>query len=286
MRLGWTLPILCTGVAAAALSACGSHRVSQPPRVALVPNAIAFRDPLHGIEGTGWTACAADKAFGCRAQGTISATTDGGHSWRVVLRTPRAVVAVGVTRQFEWARFDNGKTLQSAHQGRTWTLRPPLPVPRAPCPSGPNVYLADQVVVTPAGKTFALCVGGAGAGNQSKFVSQRVSGRWKRIAWTPFFSRGHGGISTYGYPQGLAMADDGFGLIWEWRGTLYVTRDGGHNWMGLPKVAVPELDFGYAGVALPHGVGFVILGHGGGEVRKLVGTRDAGRTWHVVHRWR
>ena len=33
---------------------------------------------------------------------------------------------------------------------------------------------------------------------------------------------GYGGISLYGYPLGIAMAADGFGVIWELRGTLYV----------------------------------------------------------------
>ena len=82
------------------------------------------------------------------------------------------------------------------------------------------------------------------------------------------------------------MATDGFGLIWESRGTLYVTRDGGTGWVGLPKVVRPEVDVGQSAVALPHGIGFVLLAHGGGEVRRLIGTRDGGRTWRVVHRWR
>jgi photosystem II stability/assembly factor-like uncharacterized protein len=90
----------------------------------------------------------------------------------------------------------------------------------------------------------------------------------------------------YGYPQGIAMATDGFGLIWESRGTLYVTRDGGRQWSGLPKVAQPEVDFGVAGVVLRHSVGFVILSSGGTEKRRLIETTDAGRSWRVVHMWR
>ena len=82
------------------------------------------------------------------------------------------------------------------------------------------------------------------------------------------------------------MADDGFGLIWESRGTLYVTRDGGYQWTGLPKIAVPERDFGHSGAVLPGGIGFVVLALGGREVRRLIETNDSGRTWHTVHRWR
>jgi hypothetical protein len=75
---------------------------------------------------------------------------------------------------------------------------------------------------------------------------------WRRVAYTPFAPPGpggYGGIALYGYPLGIAMADDGFGLIWESRGTLYLTRDGGSHWVGLPKVAKPEVDFGVSGIA-------------------------------------
>src|SRR5205814_3730789 len=107
---------------------------------------------------------------------------------------------------------------------------------------------------------------------------------WRRVAYTPFAppGRSYGGIAAFGYPLGLAMAADGFGLIWESRGTLYVTRDGGSHWNGLPKVAEPEVDFGLSGAALRGGVGFVLLRRGG---VRLLETSDAGRTWHAVHRW-
>jgi photosystem II stability/assembly factor-like uncharacterized protein len=64
-----------------------------------------------------------------------------------------------------------------------------------------------------------------------------------------------------------------------------VTRDGGSHWTGLPKVARPEVDFGVSGAALPHGVAYVLLSKGAVKGRRLIGTSDAGHTWHVVHRW-
>ena len=104
-------------------------------------------------------------------------------------------------------------------------------------------------------RSWALCLNQGGAGNQGKSVYRRVAGGWTRVAYTPFPQRagGYGGISAYGYPIGIAMAATGFGVIWESRGTLYVTRDGGSHWTGLPKVEIL--------------------------------TRDAGRTWHVIRRW-
>ncbi len=110
---------------------------------------------------------------------------------------------------------------------------------------------------------------------------------WKRVAYTPFAPQGgYGGIALYGYPQGIAMADDGFGLIWESRGTLYITRDGGSNWHGLPRLARPETDFGQSAAALPHGIGYALLAIGDSEHRRLVKTQNGGRNWQVVHRWR
>jgi photosystem II stability/assembly factor-like uncharacterized protein len=205
----------------------------------------------------------------------------------VLFVAPRPVVAVALSGARIWATYDSGAAVVSIDDGVTWRpRRPPRPLP-GPCRSGPNLYRANTVVVTPGGRKWALCVYGAGTGNQGKAVFRWEGGRWKRIAWTPFSSqRGYGGISTYGYPVGLAMSDEGFGLIWESRGTLYVTRDGGHDWIGLPRVAAPEIDFGQSGVALPHGIGFVVLARGGGMVRRLLMTANAGRTWRLVHRWK
>jgi photosystem II stability/assembly factor-like uncharacterized protein len=133
-----------------------------------------------------------------------------------------------------------------------------------------------------------LCTGEGGAGAGGKAVYRLVDGAWRRLAYTPFPppGRGRGGISIMGYGLGIAMARDGFGIIWESRGTAYVTRDGGSNWLGLPKVAVPEVDFGLSAAALPHGIGWIVLSRGGGLQRRLLETTDGGRTWHVVHRWR
>jgi photosystem II stability/assembly factor-like uncharacterized protein len=255
-------------------------------RVALVPNVIAFRTVEMGFAGTGWASCE-NPAFGCRPRGTISETMDGGRSWRVLLVTPRPVVAIAFSGSRIWATDDSGAAVVSTNNGVTWrSRRPPKSLP-GPCPPGPNLYQANKVFVTPSGRKWALCVYGAGTGNEAKAVFRWQNGRWKRVAWTPFPpKRGYGGISAYGYPVGLAMSDDGFGLLWESRGTLYVTRDGGLDWIALPRVAVPEIDFGQSGAALPHGIGFVVLARGGSTKRRLLMTANAGRTWRLVHRWR
>jgi photosystem II stability/assembly factor-like uncharacterized protein len=249
----------------------GVLTVAPPPRFALVPNAIAFRDPRHGIMGTGWQSCAYT-GFGCKPQGTISLTTNGGRTWTVLLRTPRPVVAVSVDGAHEQARFDDGETIGSGDGGLHWApvVVPPTTGVGSPCPAGSQAF-----VVT----AWAVCASQASAGSQAKLVFRLGVKGWKRLA--------AGGLSSYGYVAGLAMARNGFGLIWESRGTLYVTRDAGSHWTGLTHVAAPEVDFGASAVALPGGVGFVVLvRNGGSEVRRLVETTDAGRSWRVVHTWR
>lgn len=256
--------------------------VALPPRYALVPNAIAFRDPRHGLMGTGWQACAGQaNALGCKPQGTISITSDGGKTWTVLFRTPRPVVAVSLRGTHEQARFDDGETIGSSDGGLHWA---PVVAGYAPAFAGPCPAFTSEFV----SGDWAVCATQSSAGNQGKYVYRLRATGWKRIAATPFappVGKSYGGISTYGYVQGIAMASDGFGVIWESRGTLYVTRDGGRDWTGLPKVAQPEVDFGVTAIALPHGVAFALLANGGGEKRRLVETTDAGRSWRVVHVW-
>jgi hypothetical protein len=252
------------------------------PRSALVPNAVAFLDRQHGILGTGWEGCV-NKAWNCRLQGTISLTSNGGRTWRVVLRTPRPVVAVAYSQNAEYARSDNGQTYAAGESGR-WERRTPLSF-KGYCPKGSIAGYTAEFVDTTIDTPWSICMGEPGAGNEAKAVYRGK----KRVAFTPMAAHGgYGGLSTYGYPGGIAGTHAGFGIIWESRGTLYVTHDGGHTWRALPKVARPEVDFGdWADTgARPNGTAFVLLSIGGSEKRRLIETTDAGRTWRVVRRWR
>lgn len=257
---------LCTAPAAVGIS-------TSLPRSALVPNAVAFFSASRGLLATGELPCSGPTSH-CRLIGTIQRTTNGGRTWRIVLRAPRPVASISIDSQGEWARFDDGETLHSVNGGRTWAPAIPETAQATPCPPSLDVYV-HQVVVT-AHHEWALCAGEGGAGEMRKAVYHLGTHGWRRVDH---------GLSPAGYPLGMAMADNGFGLIWESRGPLYVTRDGGSHWIAEPKVAAPEVDFGRSGVALPHRTGFVLLLRDTGHER-LLKTTDAGRTWRVVHRWR
>ena len=279
------LAMLVAAVALIALSVAAgapARNAGALPRYALVPNAVAFLDRLHGVLGTGWEACV-NKAWHCRLQGTISITSDGGKTWHVVRRTARPVVAVAYFHQATYARLDNGVTYAAGSSG-AWQRGPSLSF-KGYCPKGWVAGFSAEYVDTNIDTPWSICTGQPGAGNQAKAVYRGK----KRVAFTPMASHGgYGGISTYGYPGGIAGDHSGFGIIWESRGTLYVTHDGGHHWHALPKIARPEIDFGdwAATGAYPEGTGFVLLSIGGTEKRRLIETTDAGRTWRVVHRWR
>jgi photosystem II stability/assembly factor-like uncharacterized protein len=166
--------------------------------------------------------------------------------------------------------------------GATWHRR------ASPCMQA----IADSALVdlvTPR-LGWIVCLGQPGAGNEEKAVFRTSDGgrSWRPGAAAIIYPHRlvHGGLSGYGYPQGIALAQDGFGILWESRGTLYVTRDGGTHWTAEPHVARPEIDFGRGAAAFPGGHGLVLLGRGGGQLTRLLATHDYGRSWRIVHRWR
>jgi photosystem II stability/assembly factor-like uncharacterized protein len=285
-----------------------------------VPSAITFWDARHGL-----LAARACRSPGSCGEETIERTRDGGRTFTVALRVRRHVLALQTARPgAAIAEMDRGRALRTLDRGRTWHLfrlrfhasfaTPTIGLGSSstiahghlavllhatsdggrtwrtrasPCPQAvANSALVD--LVTPR-LGWLVCLDEPGAGNQQKAVFRTTDGgrSWRAGADTIFFPRRrvHGGISSYGYPNGIAFARDGFGILWEGRGTLYVTRDGGRLWAAEPRVARPEIDFGRATAAFPGGRALVLLGRGGGPPSRLLASADHGRTWRTVHRW-
>jgi hypothetical protein len=231
---------------------------SGSPSHQLVPSAVAFRDRLHGELGLASPHCS-----GCTPSGAIAVTSDGGKTWRVVEHTDRRVTALAFFHDSYYVGFEHGRRFL----GR--------------CPGWFAAGYSADFIDTNLGQPWSVCGGEPGAGNEAKAVFRGKT----RVAYTPMTGgKAHGGISRYGYPVGVAGSYWDFGIIWETRGTLYVTRDGGHHWHTLPKIARPEIDFGSWATVLSPKVGFVLLYTQGRS--RLIETTDAGRTWHIVHRWR
>ena len=277
----------------------------------MVPTAVAFRDPRHGVVG-----------FGCVpvcGTGAIAVTRDGGRTVRVVLRTRSGVRWVGFAGARLHAALDHGRLLESTDGGKTWyrwrsryglgasfadarhglSVAGPIGggagplhlawtrdggrtwrVVRSPCAQAVSDN-ADVSLVTPT-RGWVLCEGQGSAGNQAKAVYRTTDGgrRWRAVAEAIYYPRrrDHGGLGSYGYAVGIAFARDGFGVLWETRGTLFVTRDGGRHWVAKPRLVQPEVDFGESAAALAGGRAFVLLSRGAIH-RRLIATRDYGRTW-------
>ena len=135
---------------------------------------------------------------------------------------------------------------------------------------------------------WIVCEGQGGAGNEDKAIYRTADGGRTWEAGPPPSSLGTASASmaasrSYGYPEGLAFAPDGWGLLTESRGTLYVTRDGGMHFHAEPHVARPETDFagGAAAFQRRHRLRLAVRQ----PHPRLIETHDYGRTWQVVRRW-
>jgi hypothetical protein len=211
-----------------------------------LPTAVAFRNASDGVLGT---------------TRDIEVTRDGGRTWRVVFRTPRPVSWIGYDASGRTrAILDDGENLG----GPRWQPELQLVQEFSPCVRSRAVFSGDWV----------LCIGQGSAGVGWKSVYRTTDRGWRKC----------GPLPISGYALGIAMAPDGFGVVWESRGTFYVTRDRCAHWIGQGHVAVREVDFGVSGAAVAGGVGWVLLTRNGAV--RLLQTTDGGRTWRSVHRWR
>jgi photosystem II stability/assembly factor-like uncharacterized protein len=317
LALRGLLVLVVAGMATQMGSAASTRmRLVNSPGSFILWNA---HDGLLGVERC-------DPRAGSCVSGAVERTSDGGRTYHDVLRTRRPIgvlrtfgrhgaIATTVDGP-SWRTLDRGRTwhrvasgslssywltsrigvsfrsyvvrnqehlaLRVTHDGgRTWQRQPD------PCEKA-IAFNALADLVTPD-RWWVACLGQGGMGNEDKAIFRtRDAGKtWEAGAATMLIShrRGqHGGISEYGYPAGLAFAPGGWGLLTETRGTLYVTRDGGVHWRAEPRVARPELDFAGGAAAFQGGIGYVLLtDHFAG---RLLETRDYGRTWQVVRRWR
>ncbi len=266
-----------------------------PPPPAGHPGFIAFWDMQRGLHARG---------------GAISLTTDGGRTFRVVLRTRRVSGMQAFGRRSAIVDLDNGNALRSLDGGRSWTRFrhrfdadfattqvglgyragvfefvkglvstrdggkswQPL---ASPCTRFTSFSAGVELVTPEVG--WIVCAGQPSAGQQRKAVF-RTTNRGR--TWRPTT----GQLSWSGYVWGGAFARDGFGLVWEARGTLYVTRDGGARWTPKTQLAMPELDFGGGAAAFSAGRGLVLLSRGNRSER-LFATHNFGHSWRLVHRW-
>lgn len=309
------------GLAAVAIVGCGGKSSSDPaPTDPGGPRSISFWTPNRGLAVAG-------RCEHGRCSGTVSLTTDGGHSFHRVFATEKPVAWVDTADDLDaWAMTeghgasqllhtgDGGRNwqtvaadspamapsfttarqglsldtrgrslLRTSDGGRTWTRS------RAPC-NGPATEAAG--VAATRSRSLALCVGQPGVGNQGKEIwsSSDLGGSWARLISVGLPGQSHirdGGISSYGYPQGLSLSSAGTGVMWEGRGTTYLTHNAGQTWRPLSSITRPEANFGQSSSTVDATTAFLLQTAGlpHPPAMELLVTHDGGSTWARVHGW-
>jgi photosystem II stability/assembly factor-like uncharacterized protein len=105
--------VACGGGGDRAARSTGVHAKKLAP----VPNAIAFWDPRRGLLGTG--TCLGTTYDSCR-NGTIQLTSNGGRSFRLLLRTRRRVVQLQTAGPHGAIATTDGGAFRTLDGGRSW----------------------------------------------------------------------------------------------------------------------------------------------------------------------
>jgi hypothetical protein len=255
-----------------------------------VPVSAAFWTARIGLVGGDVTHAACQS----RCPGEVEVTTDGGASWRVVLRTrsPIASVRAGgagwglvrtvTTEQCARRRGCPGRLYRTSDGGRTWIVaghapRGPL---RTPCGAQPEV--AVSVTSTAA---WALCGNDPATDLELGKRLYRSAGGGR--SWTLVPAR----LPLVGVIAGVSFDAAGTGFAWFDRGGLVITPDAGHTWRSLPVIDPASADAGCDGtiVAQPlPGSGAVLLDErctGPAHTVDLRISANDGRTWRLARSW-
>jgi photosystem II stability/assembly factor-like uncharacterized protein len=283
------------------------------------PTSIAFFDAQHGVLAEDDWACV--KAHGCQGRILVSSdggahwrmtyqgargihlypvretrlvwaitgtdmikSRDGGLHWQHVLTHPAAVSFV--TPIDGW-RIGATTTLQhpppleqTSDGGRTWIRH------TNPCRRDFGLTVAVSFATRTRG--WLVCATQAAAGYQGKAVwrTDDGGGNWRLESRThpigpPEPNHQVGNLPGFGYATGVSFLADGHGWLWEDRGWLLTTRDGGSHWRKSPITQADQVAAKSASL-LDDVTGYVLLR---GCTVRLVRTRDGGKSWDVLKRW-
>ncbi len=292
---------------------------SARARIRTTADSAAFWTPRVGLLGFG--RCTSS-AWQC-GTGSVELTSDGGRTYRVVFRTARPVVAIRTAGpRGAFAVTADDRVFRTLDRGRTWArwhtrLSASFATPeiglssrsglerytrrvlfrttdggrrwrplRPPSTLCLRVALVD--LVTPR-LAWMVCAEEPGAGDQGKAAFRsRDGGRTWRMGAAATENITRGGIGIGGYPSGIAFSTNGFGIMWESRGQVTITRDGGTTWHAEP-FPVSGANAASGAAAFSDGTGFVLIDEpvpSMSRPSRLMKTVDFGRTWRVVRRWR
>jgi photosystem II stability/assembly factor-like uncharacterized protein len=216
---------------------------------------------------------------------TLRLSSDGGETWTRLSSGPFERISFASATE-GWAVghvFATGQSLQTTTDGgHTWRS---LPVP---CPRSAST--ATDISFPAPGTGWLLCTGEGGAGNEQRAVLETTDsgGTWAIVAASSLGGPGRSGLTTSGYPTGVTFDVTGAGWMWQDRGTVLATGDGGRTWrsigMSQPDVnAVTSIWFPRTPSSTTQGRGFALRSRG--DVTELLVTSDGGNTWEQIARW-
>jgi photosystem II stability/assembly factor-like uncharacterized protein len=299
--------LLATATLSVALAAGLPRASADATTRPLEPNVVSFWSAKRGLLGAG------DASF--NSPGEIELTTDGGRTFKTVLRTTGGVVWVDTAGdQDAWAVVEpndqDRSLLHSSDGGLTWQVLLPYTSVTSPsfgttldglavigdkrllassdggtswqrvnnpCPSR---AVAAVATTASADDQWVMCLFEPAVSNEGKSLYETHDGgqHWRRLFQVKIFHRCEAGICSLGYPTSMSFSEQGLGaLISDTAGT-FVSRNGGRHWVpaGTPG-------FGLAASMVSKRRGFLLSY---GRSYRLRATDDGGRSWSVAHSWR
>lgn len=218
------------------------------------------------------------------AQGMLFASADGGRSFRVVSRVP--LTDVDFTSTLEgWAVRGGGdpvhaQLVYTGDGGASWTV---VSLP----PTLTHGWAPRWVSFGDATHGLLLVTGVPGAGQQMKEVLRTDNGgRTWTVMTTTEGATASSAFGGGGYGEGIGtvpgIPEDVY--LWESRGSLLQSTDGGRDWRALP-LGQPEVREVQSMAMLNSQEGFALVHDMASGLDRLVHTQDGWRTWSTLFTW-
>jgi photosystem II stability/assembly factor-like uncharacterized protein len=266
---------------------CGRARGCRAQILVSGDGGMTWRISYHGTMPIRVYAVRGTRTVWASTGRSVIVSRDGGVRWRRARARPAAAIGFA-TPADGWlleagGTFDRPAQLLSTRDaGATWTRV------ASPC----RGVWGRTVAVTraTARRGWLACVTEMSTGTEGKEVWSTADGgaTWQLRARTKFPGlpapsrlRNRGDLPSYGYVTGIGFLADGHGWLWEDRGWLLMTRDGGSHWQKSPITQADQVAAQSASV-LDEVTGYVLLR---GCTVRLVRTSDGGKSWRLVRRW-
>jgi len=89
---------------------------------------------------------------------------------------------------------------------------------------------------------------------------------------------------VFGYPAGISFTRSGRGLLWEARGVVYLTEDGGRHWKRTAGTQTESRE-GISAWFASARQAFLLLQDDTARRYELLRSDDGAHSWHVVQSW-